>query len=226
MSNDKYPGPLPTTEFTHKLKIVPEAMAPYNWLQDAQVYNKQSSQVPYEWFVNNSDIIIAYFSAKGIDFKGMVAKFYETYENAKLVNLPLDVIYIPMDETEDDYKQSYEEQANWFTLKFKDKLIPLLIYMYGITSLPHLMVTRIDGSIISHCGLLDLEEYGRNVFISWLKPSSNEKTQRRLSKDTMYGPVWRYLTIDGPKNERGPEYRRKFSTQIDNLSPPVEPEES
>ncbi|CAB3229822.1 unnamed protein product [Arctia plantaginis] len=226
MSNDQDEESSPGKEIIHKLKILNEATSPYNWLQDANVYNKQFFQVPYEWFVNNSDIIIAFFTAKGIDFKGMISKFYETYENAKLVNLPIEVIYIPVDETEDDFKQSYEEQANWFTLKFNDKLIPLLIFMYGISSLPHLMVTRVDGTIISHCGLLDLEEYGRNVLISWLTASSSNKTHRRLSKETMYGPVWRYLTSNGPTNERGPEYRRKFSTQINNLPPPLESEES
>ncbi|XP_059055649.1 uncharacterized protein LOC131849573 [Achroia grisella] len=184
---------------------------PYNWMDKAVVYNQRYDVVPCEWIRKNTDVLVLLFTARGIDKDGIIVKFYEIYESIKLLNLPIEVIYVPMDETEAEMKQSYETQANWFTLSIHDPLVLTLKYMYDITCIPHIVVLKIDGSIISTHGVIDLEKYGKNAVLTWLSTSASTKKHRKLNKDaSMYGEKWNYLNVR-PNSSKYDSYRRKFN---------------
>lgn len=186
---------------------------PYNYLSEAIIYNKRNEKVPWDWMMENVDIVALLFTANGVDKDGVMLNFHNIYESLKHVNLPIEVIYVPMDETEEESKACYEGQANWFALRFHDPLVHIIKYMYEITCIPHLLVLKIDGTVISSHGILDLEEYGKNAIITWLSTSASTKKHRRMSKDaTMYGLKWKYNDKNGKH-----EYQRKFTT-LDEIS--------
>ena len=186
-------------------------LPPYDWLKEARIYNQNYVKVPNEWFVDSVDIVVVYFSMLNVDRRNIMYEFYEIYENARYNNLPIEVINVPMDDTRKDFYRSFEEQANWFTLRFGDPLILNLQYRYGITAVPHLMVIRTDGTIVSSHGIVDLDEYGMNAIVAWLSTSASTFRPKRLSKElSMYGPKWKYLSIHVGKTEK-PDYLRRFS---------------
>ncbi|XP_039764837.1 uncharacterized protein LOC120637199 [Pararge aegeria] len=194
------------------------AFKPYNWLNEAAIFNKNKERIPFEWLEANADIIVLLFSAGITDKDGIIEKFYDIYENVKFVNVPIEVIYIPLDEDEEEMSKAYEKQANWFTLNFACPLIPVLKYMYGITCIPHLLVIRVDGTIISSHAILDLEEYGKNAVITWLSKSSSTKIHRRFSKElSMYGKNWHHINADPNKISKA-HYSRKFSNYLPGSS--------
>lgn len=138
---------------THK----PINFKPYNWLPEAKVYNKNMDTIPPSWLVDNADVIALLFTSKGVDKDGILHKFYEIYESVKFVNLPIEVIYVPMDDNEEDMMECFQEQANWFTLKLDDPLVKILMFMYEVYSVPHMVVVRPDGTLVSSHGIMDLE---------------------------------------------------------------------
>lgn len=190
------------------------AFKPYDWLKEATIFNKRMVHVPTSWFLENADVLILLFTSKGTDRNGAIAKFYETYENVKYANLPIEVVYVPMDETAEDMAASYESQANWFTLRFDDPLVHALKYMYEVTCIPRLLVLKVDGTVISSHGIFDLEEYGKNAVITWLSTSASIKAHRRLSRETtIYGDSWNYMNADPTRNVKT-EYHRKFQNEL------------
>ncbi|XP_023937185.1 uncharacterized protein LOC112045295 [Bicyclus anynana] len=184
---------------------------PYNWLREAAVFNKNEAQIPYEWLEANADIIALLFTASGVDKDGIIEKFFEIYENAKFVNVPIEVINVPLDDNAEEMLKAYENQPNWFTLKFACPLISTLKYMYGITCIPHLLVMRDDGTVVSSHAISDLEEYGKNAIITWLSKTASTKKHRKFSKELpMYGEKWHYLNADPNKSAKA-VYLRRFS---------------
>ncbi|XP_030026101.2 uncharacterized protein LOC115444471 [Manduca sexta] len=185
-----------------------EYWQPYNCLAEATIYNKRNEIVPWNWIMENADVIALLFTAKGVDKDGIIEKFYGIYENVKYVNMPIEVIYVPMDECEREARSCYDEQANWFTLKLHDPLVLTLKFMHGITCIPHILVTKVDGTVVSSHGVMDLEEYGKNAVITWLSISASAKHHRRMSKDAeMYGEKWHYLGAA----KKDQEYHKKYS---------------
>lgn len=199
-------------------QLNPITLPPYNWLKDARVFNKKFESVPYTWIAENADVLVLLFTSKGVDRNGILQKFFEIYENVKYINMPIEVIYIPMDENAKDMWKCYDEQANWFTLRVDDPLVLTLQYMYEITCLPHLLVQKPDGTMISTHGIQDLEEYGKNAVITWMTTSASMKTGRRMSKDAnMYGKTWSYMNsgLSGKK-----EYQSRFPAMVPSIPSP------
>lgn len=190
---------------------------PYDWLEDAEIYNKKYEKVPIKWIKENADAVVLLFSAKGVDKDGIIAKFSVIYESVKFGNLPIEVIYVPMDDTEEEMRESYEEQANWFTFMISHPLVHVLRYMYTVSSIPHLVVMKPDGNIISRHGILDLESYRKNAIITWLSTAATIKSHRRMSQEKdMYGEKWDYynptLNVIVPEQEHSDyNYKRRFS---------------
>lgn len=186
-------------------------LKPYKWLYEATIYNKNKEKIPVEWLEDKADIIILLFTAYNVDRNGIIEKFYEIYEDAKFLNFPIEVIYIPMDDTEEDSVKAYENQANWFTIKFDDPLVTVLQYMYSVSSIPRLLVMKMDGTIVSSHGIPDLEQYGKNAIITWTSKTASAKKPRKLSKEFMfYGEKWNYM--NNMKPEKG-NYQRKFKKE-------------
>ncbi|CAG9792774.1 unnamed protein product [Diatraea saccharalis] len=182
---------------------------PHDWLKNAMVYNKRFTNIPSKWIKENTDVLLLLFNTKGADKDGIVQKFYHIYECIKHANIPIEVIYVPLEETEDEMKASFEIQANWFTLMFDDSLVLELMYMYQITSVPHILVLKPDCTVISYHGIMDLEEYGKNAVITWLSTTACKK-ERKLNKEAdMYGSNWNYLKIGTGDNKS--IYRRRFA---------------
>ncbi|XP_047506054.1 uncharacterized protein LOC125050338 [Pieris napi] len=185
-------------------------MKPYNWLREAQIYNKKNTKISLEWLTENADVIALLFTSNGVDKDGVVEKFYTIYENVKFINMAIEVIYVPMDENEEDMLSCYEGQANWFTLKINDPLINVLKHMYGITCMPYIVVIKPNGTIVSTTGIQDLEEYGKNALITWLSMSKPVTKERKLSREaSVYGDKWMYVGSDEAKKRQ--EYHRRFS---------------
>lgn len=202
-------------------------LMPYKWLNEAAIFNKNNEKIPIEWLETNADVIALLFTTYGVDKDGIIEKFYEIYENVKFVNLPIEVIFVTMDETEQDFDRAYESQANWFTLKFSDPLVPVLKYMYEITCLPSLVVIKFDGTIITKHGIVDLETYGKNAVITWVSRTTAIKSHRKLSKElNMYGDKWKYMNLvpnatSKPETLLTKKYQRKFSHIDDGISKPT-----
>lgn len=183
----------------------------YNWLQQANVVNKNFAPISYKLLHENADIICLLFNQLDCDREGIIRQFYSIYENAKYVNIPMEVIYIPLDETESNFRRSFKEQANWFTLKFDDPLVHLLKFMYEVTCIPQLKIIGIDSTLLSRDGIGDIEQYGQNAVITWLPTSAVSKKHRHFKNDAyMYGPNWDYIdahrrssTIDKRPKTRG-----------------------
>lgn len=168
----------------------------YNWLKKAHVVNKMFTSIPYNLLSENADIICLLFSQYTCDINEVIRKFYNIYENSKYVNVPMEVINIPLDETDLDFRRSYREQANWFTLKFDDPLINILMYMYEVTCVPQLRIINVDCTLISRDGIGDIEQYGQNAVITWLPTSASSKKHRNFKNDSfMYGPKWNYIDV-------------------------------
>lgn len=183
---------------------------PNNWLVKAKIYNKNYKDISYEWLVQNADVVILLFTLKGVDRDAVIHKFYNIYENVKQVNVPIEVINIPMDDTKSDMMSNFEEQANWFTLMFDDPLIFILKYMYEITCIPHILVLKPDGTIVSKHAIDDLEFYGKNAIVTWLSTSASSKTNRKLKRETIiYGDTWRYMDQDKNEDRRDPAEKRR-----------------
>ncbi|CAG4938665.1 unnamed protein product [Colias eurytheme] len=190
---------------------------PYNWLKEAHIYNKNNSRIDIEWLTENADAIVLLFTSYGVDKDGILQKFYTIYENVKFINMPIEVIYVPMDEREEDMMSCYERQANWFTLKIYDPLIQVLKHMYGITCTPYIVVIRPDGLTVSTTGIRDLEEYGKNALITWLSNPSRKTKDRKLSKESIiYGKDWKYVGAD--EKHKKQEYHRRFSVVEESSS--------
>lgn len=185
-----------------------QCIHPYNWMKEVSLYNKRMEKIPPNWLIQNADYVVILFSKINVDINGIVKKFYEIYESFKTVNIPVEVINVPLDDNEKDMIRSYERQANWFTLKFDDAIIPVLKFMYEVTCLPYILVLKIDGTVISNNGIADLEQYGKNAVITWMTTSASMKTHRDTNKEThesrIYGDKWEYV-------KDGKEYKRKFS---------------
>ncbi|XP_050673146.1 uncharacterized protein LOC126971019 [Leptidea sinapis] len=184
---------------------------PYDWLKEASIYNKNYTLIPVEWFKENADVIVLLFTANGLDKDGIVEKFYSIYENVKLINIPIEVIYIPMDETEEDMMQCFERQANWFTLKIYDPLVQVLKYMYGITYMPTMFVIRPDLTLVSMLGVMELEQHGKDAIITWLSSPLKLRNRQLENEKNIYGNEWKYANVDKKK-----EYRRRFNIDTTN----------
>lgn len=168
----------------------------YNWLQQAQVVNKMFAPISYNLLHDNADVICLLFNQLACDRNQIIRKFYKIYENSKYVNVPIEVINIPLDDTESDFRKSYKQQANWFTLKFEDPLINVLKYMYEITCVPQLKIMNVDCTLISRDGIGDIEQYGQNAVITWLPTSASSKKHRHFKTDAfMYGAKWNYIDL-------------------------------
>lgn len=168
----------------------------FNWLKQAQVVNKRFSPITYSLIHENADIICLLFNQLNCDRNGIIRKFYSIYENSKYVNIPIEVLNIPLDEKDSDFRRSFKEQANWFTLKFDDPLINLLKFMYEVTCVPQLRIINMDCTLISRDGIGDLEQYGQNAVITWLPTSANSKKHRHFKNDAfMYGSKWNYIDL-------------------------------
>lgn len=168
----------------------------FNWLKSANVINKRFSSISYSMLNDNADIICLLFNQHGCDRNGIIQKFYHVYENSKYVNVPIEVIYVPLDDTESDFRRSFKNQANWFTLKFHDPLINVLKFMYEVTCVPQLRIINIDCALISRDGIGDLEQYGQNAVITWLPTAASSKKHRNFNNDSyMYGGQWDYIDM-------------------------------
>ncbi|CAH1640609.1 unnamed protein product [Spodoptera littoralis] len=191
----------------------PENLPPFNWIAEAKIYNHNYLKVPPEWITDGVDIIVLSFSLRDIDRPDNIMEtFYEMYENARYINLPIEVINVPMDDNKQDMCISYDDQANWFTLMFNDPLIIILQYIYGVTSLPHLVVLKTDGTVVSAHGISDIDAYGKNALITWMSTSALSIQPKRVSKELqMFGPNWRYLSIGAGGAPKRDIYRKKHA---------------
>lgn len=166
----------------------------YNWLKEANIINKKHAPVTYKFIKENADVIGLLFNQHKCDRDGVVRRFYTIYENSKYVNVPIEVIYIPQDETESSFRRSFKEQANWFSLKFDDPLVHELKYMYEVTCLPQLRIISVDTTLISRDGIGDIEQYGQNAVITWLPTSASSKKHRNFKNDSgYYASKWSYI---------------------------------
>lgn len=208
--------------------ITPLEFQPYDWMTEAKIYNKNFSLVPSKWLLDNADILVLLFTARNVDKNGVLREFFEYYESAKQVNVPIEVIYIPMDEEKEDFLASFQDQANWFTLLFDDPEILVLKHMYGISCIPYIIVTDTSGNVISYNGIQNLEQYKKNAILSWL-PTSNGNLKERVFKDdaAMYGDIWAYkdtsprLNAKEKKEEKIKRAKNILSTRMTSRSDKV-----
>ncbi|XP_063369675.1 uncharacterized protein LOC134658008 [Cydia amplana] len=195
----------------------PTKLPSYNWINDAKIYNKNYTLIPSEWITANADIVVILFISKNVDREGIVQKFYNIYESVKHVNVPLEVIHVPLDENQSLMRESFDQQANWFTLLHDDPLVLILTYLYGVSYIPYFVVIKPDGTIVSNTANRDLEQYGKNAVIAWLSPTACVKHTRKLADEApMYGSKWRYLIKEEDVEKK--EYPRRFTSVVSKNS--------
>ncbi|XP_013144818.1 PREDICTED: uncharacterized protein LOC106108260 [Papilio polytes] len=161
--------------------------APYNWVEKAAVYNKRGERVPAAR-LRSAPAIALLFTSRGVDRDGIIARFCRIYRDISDLHLPLEVIYVPMDETAQEAAAAYREQPDWLTLRVADPLVLELRYMHEVTCLPQLLVVRGDGALVSSQGVSDLEQYGKNAVLSWL-PSAACRDIADIDHHIKFGDV-------------------------------------
>lgn len=143
-----------------------------DWLKQAKIYNHKYKKVPNTLILDRVDTLVLYFSMLNVDRHNVMSNFCDIYRHTWRIQLPLEVINVPMDENRKDMWTNFDGQPGWYTLGYGDSLITTLQYRYGITAVPHLLVIKLDGTIISTHGILDLDVYGKNALIAWLSTAA------------------------------------------------------
>lgn len=192
----------------------------YNWIAEAKIFNKRFYPVDPKWLSENTDAVVLLFTANGVDRNGVIEKFYEIYENVKYKNMPVEVIYVPLEDDEASMLESYKNQANWFTLKFGDPMIVVLMYLFEVTCIPHIIVLGVDGSTISRNGIADIEEYGGNCVISWLGTAASTKNHRQFKRESwVYGDDWNFLKVEGFGKKEHPKIFILDASKLEMVPP-------
>ncbi|XP_044265824.1 nucleoredoxin-like protein 2 [Tribolium madens] len=139
-------------------------------LQGKQLVNKIKKLIPAEDAMKNKTIIIFFFGAmwcKSADCKVILQRLKELHKENLRRNMGIEVIYVSSDTSPDDFDAFYKTQGGWFAVPFQDDLAEQLRRIFGITTIPNIIVVKKNGEIITKAGRQELVEKGLNVLVTW-----------------------------------------------------------
>ncbi|GIY67808.1 probable nucleoredoxin 1 [Caerostris darwini] len=138
-------------------------------LSGQQLVNKNRNSVSADDVLKDKDIIAFYFSAHWCPpcrmFTPVLADFYE---ETKDKSLPLEIIFVSSDRSEDalfDYMS--EAHGDWLAVPFGSPMVEQLKKKFNVQGIPMLIITKKDGTIVSTNGRSDVENKGANAFKDW-----------------------------------------------------------
>ncbi|XP_035229749.1 nucleoredoxin-like protein 2 isoform X2 [Stegodyphus dumicola] len=132
---------------------------------------KNRSNVQADDALQGKEIIGFYFSAHWCPpcrmFTPVLADFYE---EIKENDLPLEIIFVSSDRSEDalfDYMN--EAHGDWLAIPHGSPVAEQLKKKFNIQGIPTLVVIKKDGSVITTNGRSDVEKKGAAAFKEWNK---------------------------------------------------------
>ncbi|CAG9763298.1 unnamed protein product [Ceutorhynchus assimilis] len=137
-------------------------------LQGKKVISRDGSHHPIKYVLKNKRILIYLFHASFVNRPGFLQKLKSLYQENLKRNSGIEILYVSSDTEEKDFKYDFNiRQGPWMAVPFKDPLAIELIYKYGISFLPALVVVNKEGDIITKKGTEELEAKGINVIVTW-----------------------------------------------------------
>ena len=133
--------------------------------------NKNKDEVSADEALKDKEIIALYFSAHWCPpcrrFTPVLADFYEETKDNEL---PLEIIFVSSDESEDGlFSYMNEAHGDWLAVPFGSPIAEKLGEQFGIQGIPTLIVVKKDGTVVSTNGRADVEQKGANAFKEWMK---------------------------------------------------------
>ncbi|KFM74094.1 Nucleoredoxin-like protein 2, partial [Stegodyphus mimosarum] len=132
---------------------------------------KNRSNVQADDALQGKEIIGFYFSAHWCPpcrmFTPVLADFYE---EIKENDLPLEIIFVSSDRSEDalfDYMN--EAHGDWLAIPHGSNVAEQLKKKFNIQGIPTLVVIKKDGSVVTTNGRSDVEKKGSAAFKEWNK---------------------------------------------------------
>lgn len=140
-------------------------------LTDTKLIKGDKSEVEVADALAGIEVIGFYFSAHWCPpccaFTPVLAK---AYAEAKKENLPVEVIFVTNDGSEEDmFAYMAELHGDWLALPFGSEPIKQLDTKYEINGIPTLVVVKKDGSLLTDDGREHIESNGVKAFKEWLK---------------------------------------------------------
>lgn len=132
---------------------------------------KNKEQVSADDSLADKEIIAFYFSAHWCPpcrmFTPILADFYEEIKDQEL---PLEIVFVSSDETEEGlFGYMNEAHGDWLAVPFGSPAAEKLSEKFGIQGIPALVVTKKDGTVVSENGRGDVEKKGVNAYKDWSK---------------------------------------------------------
>ncbi|KAG8178833.1 hypothetical protein JTE90_016504, partial [Oedothorax gibbosus] len=140
-------------------------------LTGASLVNKSKSTVSADEALKDAEVIAFYFSAHWCPpcrmFTPVLADFYEEAKDGKL---PLEIIFVSSDRSEDAlFSYMDEAHGDWLAVPFDSPIINQLKQAFSIQGIPTLIVVKKDGTIVTTNGRSDVERKGISAFKEWSK---------------------------------------------------------
>ncbi|XP_054717777.1 nucleoredoxin-like protein 2 [Uloborus diversus] len=140
-------------------------------LKGQQLVNKEKVQVSADEALQDKEIVAFYFSAHWCPpcrmFTPILADFYEEVRND---DLPLEVIFVSSDRSEDalfDYMA--EAHGDWLAVPFGSNIVEQIKKKFDIRGIPSLVIVKKDGTVVTSNGRSDVEKKGAAAVKEWMK---------------------------------------------------------
>lgn len=136
------------------------------WLSTTKFINKQSDFIQDDHF-KDTTVFALFFSALFDEREDILDTLKQMYTKLRSRRLPVEIIFISMDESEEEMLDAFKSHGDWIAIKYKEPTALVLGFMYGICSIPKLIILGKDGKQISRDGIVDIENYGIGAVLSW-----------------------------------------------------------
>lgn len=97
-----------------------------DFLKNVEIFNKYFEKFNTNQILRSSKIIVFYFSSNNDVDKShllILASLKRMYKISKEKGLRMEVIYVPIDDNEDDMKECFKKQGDWYSLEVNSPII-------------------------------------------------------------------------------------------------------
>lgn len=130
--------------------------------------NQNLNLIPASQLLKNKKIVIYFFSASWVKAPDLLTKLKMIYDENIKRNTGMEIIFVSADTEEKSFLKEYACHGPWLAIPFKSDTAVELRWKYDITSLPQLIVVKVNsGIIISRKGREELMNLGLNVLVTW-----------------------------------------------------------
>ena len=139
-------------------------------------------------------IVALYFGANWCPisriFTTILAEFYNEIYLENIEKKQLEIIYVPLDKSQEDFDSHYTEMP-WMAYNFGDEKIKALKEKYDVRSIPMIVVLDTDTQkAISIRGRKEVQDHGLQAFEMW----KDIQKRQEWSFDTLDYPITKVVT--------------------------------